>query len=213
MGDRDDWVGGHHGDSGGRLTRGPVGGSHLAHGVVGPERSVGDSGRDSRGTMGTDAILSGSQHRHFRASLDRLIVVATAHNNTRNGGCHSSGNGGVSALGVTTGNATATTVTEMVQSSKARGCSTDRSGTTAALLASCGACGVRDGSTTRPLSVRPKGGCGERDTQGRWAVRRISESRENTEKCGLDQNARTLAPRPATSARKHSRVMQAFRKR
>ncbi|RKS75777.1 hypothetical protein BDK61_4293 [Haloarcula quadrata] len=78
--------------------------------------------------MATTAILSGSQHRKFRALSDWVIAVATAHNNTRNRGRSFSGNGGVFSIGGTTGNATATTVTEMDQSSKARGCSTDRSG-------------------------------------------------------------------------------------
>jgi hypothetical protein len=84
--------------------------------------------------------------------------MGTAPNNTRNTGCGNSGNGGVSILGTTTGNATTTTVTETVQTSKARGCSTDRAGTHASLLASCGAYGVRAGSSPRPLSVRPAGG-------------------------------------------------------
>ncbi|RKS76003.1 hypothetical protein BDK61_4634 [Haloarcula quadrata] len=131
--------------------------------------------------MGTTAILSGSQHRHFRALSDWVIAVATAHNNTRNGGRSFSGNGGVSALGGTTGNATATTVTESDQPSKARGWSTDRSGTRAARLASCGAYGVRDGSTTRPLSVHPAGGCGDGATRSECPVRRISKSRDNAE--------------------------------
>ena len=180
------------------------GGSHLAHGVVGPGDSVGHSGADSGRGMGTDAVLSGSQHRVFRALSDWVIAVATTHNNTRNGGRSFSGNSGVSALGGTSGNATATTVAEMVQSSKARGCSTDRSGTAAALLASCGAYGVRDGSTTRPLSVRPKGGCGECDTQGGWPVRRISEGRDNVDKRGPERSASTPAPRPGRNPQKHS---------
>ena len=177
---------------------------HLAHGVVGPERRGRHSGIDSGHSMGRDAILSGSQHRHFRALSDWVIVVATAHYNTRNRGCPFSGNEVCVPLGGTTGNTTATAVAEMVQSSKARGCSTDRSRTAAALLESCGACGVRDGSTTRPLSVRPKGGCGGCDTRGGWPVRRVSESRENTERCGPEQSAETLAPRPGGNPRKHT---------
>ncbi|NHN65442.1 hypothetical protein G9463_19380 [Haloarcula sp. JP-Z28] len=110
----------------------------------------------------------------------------------------------MSALGATTGNATATAVAEMVQSSKARGWSTDRSGTAAALLASCGAYGVRDGSTTRPLSVRPKGGCGECDTQGGCPVRRISESQDNADKRGPERNATTPAPQADRNPRKHT---------
>jgi hypothetical protein len=154
--------------------------------------------------MGTDAIVSGSQHRHFRALSGWVIVVATAHYNTRNRGCPFSGNEVCVPIGGTTGNATVTTVAEMVQSSKARGCSTDRSGTAAALLASCGAYGVRDGSTTRPLSVRPKGGCGGCDTRGGCPVRRVSESRENTERCGSERNASTPAPRAGRNPRKHT---------
>jgi hypothetical protein len=154
--------------------------------------------------MGRDAIVSVSQHRHFRALSDWVIAIATANNNTRNRGRPFSGNEVCVPLGGTTGNATVTTVAEMVQSSKARGCSTDRSGTAAALLASCGAYGVRDGSTTRPLSVRPKGGCGECDTRSGCPVRRISESRDNADKHGPERNASTPAPRAGRNPRKHT---------
>ena len=84
--------------------------------------------------------------------------MGTTHSNTRNQVWGNSGNSGVCPLGTTTGNATTTTVTETVLTSKARGRSTDRAGTRAALLASCGAYGVRAGSSPRPLSVRPTGG-------------------------------------------------------
>jgi len=108
--------------------------------------------------MGEDGNISGSQHRVFRAWSGRLIGEGTTHNNTRNRVWGNSGNGGVSALGRTTVSTPATTVTEMGLTSKARGCSTDRAGTHAALLANCGAYGVRAGSSPRPLSVRPTGG-------------------------------------------------------
>ncbi len=176
-------------------------GSHLAHGVVGPERRGSHSGRDSRHSIGRDAILSGSQYRHFRALSDFHIVAWTAHNNTRNGGCHSSGNGGVPPLDKTTLTTTATAVAEVVVTSKAHGCSTDRSGTAAALLASCGACGVRDGSSPRPLSVLPRGVATRGETDGEWKLDPVSESRDIYQRPDLQPDASTVEPRPATRAR------------
>jgi hypothetical protein len=125
--------------------------------------------------------------------------MGTAGHNTRSGVGDNTGNGGVSPFGKTTGIATAMTVTQVAQSSKARGCSTDRSGTPAALLAGCGAYEVRDGPSTRPLSVHPTGSCGSGDTHADCPVRRISASRDNTETDDPERNVTATASRPATS--------------
>jgi len=132
-------------------------GSHLARGVVDSEQSVGCSGKNGVSPMGTVGNVSGSQHRVFRTWPGRLIDEGTASNNTRNGVWGSTGNSGGTSLDRTTVSTTAMAMAEMVLTSKARGCSTDRAGTRAALLASCGAYGVRAGSSTRPLSVLPRG--------------------------------------------------------
>jgi len=99
------------------------------------------------------------------------------------------------------------TVTQMGETSKARGCSTDRSGTTVALLAGSGAYGVRDGPSTRPLSVHPTGGCGGGNAPADCSVRQVLEFLNKAEMHDSKLTADAIVSRPGTDGpTPHSRA-------